>query len=261
MLANRLALVTGAASGVGEATVGLFAKEGATIIGVDVNENVRKVVCELEEPCDSVAQHKAYVCDVSNSTQVNELFERIKQDYPVHKVPTIIVNCAGITQKIPFLEFSEEEYDRTMNINLKGTFLINQTALKELVDNYDNSLYGEADTYASIINIASILARTSPVKRVPYCASKAGVDALTRGIANEFGVYKIRCNSLCPGLVLTPMALKEEYEVDIATSIQTVPLRRGGQAIDIAKVCLFLASDLSSFVTGSSIVADGGALV
>ena len=259
MLSNKLALVTGAGSGIGEATCKLFAKEGATVIGIDRNDSVHGVINALEAPINTATKHSSYIVDVSNSSQVNDLYKKIKGDYPDQKVPTVIVNCAGITQVIPILEFSEEDFDRIMDVNFKGTFLINQGALRELVANYDDAKFGEYDTYASIINIASCLARTSPEGRAPYCASKAAVDALTRGLCREFGKYKIRCNSLCPGYVLTPMILIPLYEEDNKMAKVVTPLQRASIAYEQAKVCLFLASDLASFVTGSAVVADGGA--
>ena len=257
MLSNRLALITGAASGIGLETAKLFAKEGAIVVAVDLQASIRHKIHDYDQPKDGLTKHSAFVCDVSNRKHVDELFVLMRTQYPQHRVPTIVVNCAAISEKITFVNSTEDDYDRILDVNLKGTYFITQAACKSLIQEYENvKLASETQTFATIINLSSTLAKVNP-QCLPYIVAKAGIEALTKQVAKEMGLYKIRCNVVCPGLVSTPMINKPESEDDIDLFIKETPLGRVGQPHEIAQTCLYLASDMSSFVSGASIVIDG----
>jgi NAD(P)-dependent dehydrogenase (short-subunit alcohol dehydrogenase family) len=177
MLKGKLALVTGAASGIGFQIAKLFANEGANLCLVDIQKDLPKVLSQINH---QEAQHSTHFCDVSNSSEVNNLFASIKEQYPSHKVPTIVVNSAGITRDNTLFRLTEQDWNKVIDVNLKGTFLITQNAAKELVANYpkDQKLI----SYASIINIASIVGKQGNWGQTNYSASKAGVEGLTVNI-------------------------------------------------------------------------------
>lgn len=258
MLSNKLALVTGAASGIGLEVSKLFAREGAVIVAVDLTENVHNVLAELEVTKDKSTKHSAYMCDVSNSENVKELFKKIKTDYPKQKSPNVVVNCAGVLVNKPFLEMTEALLDRALNINLKGTFHVSQAACRELAANFDSSTQVDSlKTNGSIINIASLSARMASQGSSAYSMSKAGVEALSRSIAKEMGIFKIRCNTISPGYTLTPMNRADPVSVREVIASKN-PLQRCAEPKEIAQLCLFLASDMSSYMTGAYIASDGG---
>ena len=194
MISNKLALVTGGASGIGLEVAKLFAKEGAIVIAVDLSENVYITPSQLETRSDRSITHSAYTCDVSKSENVKELFVKIKQDYPKQKGPNVVVNCAGVLVNKPFLEMSEDLLDRALNINLKGSFHVCQAACKELAASFDSSTSIDSImTHGSIINVASISARMASQGSSAYSMSKAGVvsNLKIKHHINSFGDLKI----------------------------------------------------------------------
>lgn len=253
MLSGKLALVTGGASGIGFRIAQIFANEGAAVVACDLNKNINSILKQL--PNES--SHTTYNCDVSSATEVNKLFEDIKKKYPHHKVPTIIVNSAGITRDNSLLNLTEDDYDEVIKVNLKGTFLVSQAAAKELVANFSSQKLSEMQTYASIINIGSIVGKLGNFGQANYAASKAGVEGLTKTISRELGKYKIRCNTILPGFIRTPMTEKiPEKHLQRLKSL--IPIGRFGEPDEIASLALFLATDLSSYITGTSIDCNGG---
>lgn len=182
MLSGKLALVTGGASGIGFQIAKAFANEGASLCIVDVNKNIDSVLKQLPD----TSAHTAFKCDVSNSNDVKNLFDNIKKQY-ANIIPTVIVNSAGITRDNLFLKLTEEDYDSVLNVNLKGTFLITQAASKELILNNSQVNLENFKTYASIINIGSIVGRLGNVGQANYSASKAAVEGLTKTVARELG--------------------------------------------------------------------------
>ena len=257
MLKNKLALVTGGASGIGLSIAKLYAEQNATVILVDIQETVTSIVNELKK--DQSQEHSAFVCDVSVNDQIQSLFRQIKEKYPTQKVPNVIVNAAGVAFQKPIVETSESEYDRVMDINLKAPFLITQAAAKELIANYDANAFQTLDTYASIINIASILGVHAVKNAFPYAASKAGLIRLTKSSATELGSYKIRVNAVLPGFIQTPMISSDSVKEHLPMIQFQTPLNnRLGEPIEVAQVCLFLASDASSFMTGAELECTGG---
>lgn len=246
ILSGRLALVTGGASGIGKAICQTLAKAGAAVAVADRNiEGAEETAKGLSR---SDKCHHSYHCtDVVSSIQVNKLLLHVKEDH--QRVPCILVNSAGIIRDAAFLEMSEEAFDQVIDINLKGTFLMSQSISKAMVDH--------KITNGSIVNIASIVGKRAYVGHSNYAASKAGVEALTRTCALELARFGIRCNAVLPGFTDTPMT-QDIPEQIVQQLLQTVPLGRKGQPSDITNIVSFLASDLSSYITGASIEVTGG---
>jgi len=239
-LDGKVAIVTGAARGMGQGIALELAKQGADIVISDVlpgDETVKAV--------KSLGKKSFYVkTDVSNERQVKRLVsETIKKLGRLD----ILVNDAGIYRTAATTELSEKDWDKTINIDLKGVFLCSREALKVMKQG------------SSIINISSIAAMVGFPQAAAYCAAKGGVRALTKELAVEYGKKGVRVNSIHPGVIETPMTtdiLKDEKTK--AAMLQSVPLGRTGKPIDIAGPVAFLASDASSYVNGEELVVDGG---
>lgn len=257
MLANKLALVTGSASGIGRCVAQTFAKQGASLVLVDLAKNVEEVGEAIRTENKDV-RILSYSCDVSDSVQVKLLFNKIKETYPDLKAPNVVVNSAGITRDNILVKMSEKDFDDVIKVNLKGTYLVTQTACRELISNFDAiNATSQIKSYASIVNLASVIGKFGNVGQANYAASKAGVEGLTKTVAREMGRYKIRCNAILPGFIKTPMTDKvpEKY---LNAMLRMIPIGRYGEPEDIAQLALFLASDSSSYITGSSIECGGG---
>jgi 17beta-estradiol 17-dehydrogenase/3alpha(17beta)-hydroxysteroid dehydrogenase (NAD+) len=207
MLSGKLCLVTGGASGIGLSISKLFAKEGAAVCIADINKEIDVVAKQL--PNEHKQSHSAFACDVSNSNDVKALFKNIKECYTDFKFPRIVVNSAGITRDKTLLKLSEAEFDKVIDVNLKGTFLVTQAAAAELVAYYkankDEIDQNKLKTYGSIINIASIVGKRGNLGQANYSASKAGVEGFTKSVSKEIARYNIRCNAILPGFIRTPM--------------------------------------------------------
>lgn len=257
MLQNRIALVTGAAQGIGEVIAREFANQEATLILVDVNKDVHQLSSELNDV--KPLKHSSHICDISNSDQVKQLFNEIKQ---VHngRVPNIIVNNAGVYLNSPVESILEKNYDRLMDINVKGTFLVTQAAVKELIEQYQTNGANRdpKESYASIISIASLSGKNGCEYENVYSATKSALEGLTRSLAKELGKYRIRCNAVLPGLIRTKMLTSEERKAFVAKLAAMTSLKRVGEPEEVAQTCLFLASEMSSYITGASIDINGG---
>jgi NAD(P)-dependent dehydrogenase (short-subunit alcohol dehydrogenase family) len=251
LLKDKVCLITGAASlrSIGYAAAELFAEHGAKVVVVDLTME-EKV---LETINNSVASHLGYPasiqgfrCDISKPDECDELIRKVVE---IHGTIDCLVNSAGIVRSKPFLEIAPHELDLMFDINLKGTVYICQSVLKIFADRRSGS----------IVNLASLAAQRGGglVGGAHYAASKGGVLSLTRSIAREFGHLGIRANAICPAMIETPMldGLSEERLRDITEGI---PLKRTGTTREAAGACLFLASDLSGFVTGATIDVNGG---
>jgi NAD(P)-dependent dehydrogenase (short-subunit alcohol dehydrogenase family) len=191
----------------------------------------------------------AVKCDVSKKAEVEEM---VKKTIDKFKRVDILVNNAGICQFKPFLELTEEEWDRTLNINLKGYFLCAQAVAKEMVKQKSGV----------IVNIASVAMGQVGVgfpNLAHYCASKGGIVAMTEGMALELAPFNIRVNAISPGMIETPMIdpVKSDPKM-MEGMLARVPMHRVGKPEEVSNLVLFLASDKSSYMTGSTIVVDGG---
>ena len=243
LLEGKTALITGAARGIGKAIALKFAEEGANIAFTDlvIDENGKQTE---EEIATLGVKAKGYASNAADFNQTKEVVEQVKADFGSID---ILVNNAGITKDGLMMRMTEAQWDAVINVNLKSAFnFINATLPTMLRQRSGN-----------IINMASVVGVHGNAGQSNYAASKAGMIALAKSIAQEVGSRNIRANAIAPGFIETAMtaALPEDVRKEWASKI---PLRRGGQVEDIANVAVFLASDLASYVTGQVIQVDGG---
>ncbi len=243
-LENKVALITGAASGIGHATARRFAEEGATVIGFDLNaagEHWQDVV--------SLAVGSEFVTgDVTREADVVSTVEGVSK---AHGRIDILVNAAGVSSYGDTTDVEEDEWDRVMNINLKGSFLFAKHAARVML----------AQGSGSIVHIASVEGLLGLNGQISYGTSKGAVIQMTRNMAADFAKRGIRVNCVCPGAIETPLTavLQDESMKPIKDQMVSAHLLgRFGEAIEIANAILFLASDEASFVTGHPLVVDGG---
>jgi len=242
LLENRVAVVTGAGRGIGEAIARRLAGEGAAIAVCDVMlDNAQQVATSLTK---SGTKASAYAVNVTDSKQVTEVCDKIVADFG--RVD-ILVNNAGITRDGLLLRMSDEDWDAVLGVNLKGAFLFTRTLSRTMLKQRSGV----------IVNIASIVGIMGNAGQANYSASKAGLIGFTKTVAKELASRGIRSNAVAPGFIQTPMTDKLSAE---AKKMQTdfIALKRLGLPEDVANVVLFLASDLSSYVTGQVIAVDGG---
>jgi NAD(P)-dependent dehydrogenase (short-subunit alcohol dehydrogenase family) len=252
-LANKVALVTGAGTGIGRATVMLFAQEGARVVAQDVNADTAQETVQLIKQAGGEAVSMGG--DVTFSAEAETI---VKKAVDTYGRLDVLFNNAGIWRGGTILDISEEDWDRTMSVNVKGIYLVSRYAVQQMM----------RQESGSIINAASVAALRGSPMSAAYHASKGAVLLLTKCMAVDFGRYGIRVNCICPGIIDTQMAdqlltyrslgdddrkqaLLESYE-------EHHPVGRFGQPGEVAKVVLFLASDESSFVTGAAWSVDGG---
>ncbi|MDE6480647.1 MAG: 3-oxoacyl-[acyl-carrier-protein] reductase [Muribaculaceae bacterium] len=243
LLAGKTAIVTGAARGIGKALALRFAAEGANVAFTDlvIDENGKQTEDEL---LALGVKAKGYASNAANFAETEEVVKQIKEDFGSID---ILVNNAGITKDGLMMRMSEAQWDAVIAVNLKSAFNFIHAVLPIMMRQRNGS----------IINMASVVGVHGNAGQANYAASKAGLIALAKSIAQEVGSRGIRANAIAPGFIETAMtaALPEEVRADWCKKI---PLRRGGQVEDIANVALFLASDMSSYVTGQVIQVDGG---
>lgn len=249
-LSGRLALVTGGASGIGEAVCRVLAEEGTAVVVADKQlEAARQVVASL--PGD--AKHQAVYVDVGDSASVKHLFHNIKDTYAALPLSTV-VNCAGIGGLVPILDCSDEIFDDFIRVNLKGTFLVTREASRYMLRSGQPMPEGGA----AIVNVASIFGKSGQENAAAYSASKGGVVALTKSAAQELAPHGIRCNAVLPGWTETPLTASVPVDMR-AEAIASTPLKRTAQPREIAEVIKFLCSPTSSsFVTGAALEVTGG---
>jgi len=246
-LKGKVAIITGARRGMGRTHALTLAKAGAKVVVSDISlEECQKVVEEIGKAGGGAIAVK---CDVTKKNEVDEMVKKTVEKFG--KVD-ILVNNAGICQFKPFLELTEEEWDRTLNINLKGYFLCVQAAAKEM----------EKQKSGAIVNIASVAMGQQGVgfpNIAHYCASKGGIVGLTEALAVELAPYNIRVNAISPGMIETPMidTVKKDPKM-MEAMLAKVPMHRVGKPEEVSNLVLFLASDQSSYMTGSTVVIDGG---
>lgn len=244
---NKVVVVTGGGQGIGRAICLKFALANGKVIIIDMNEETaKKVKDEIKEKgFDAVA----YKGDVSNAKGVKRIFDEILANYGRVDV---LVNNAGIVSTKSFMDSNEEDWDRIMNINLKGAFNTCRSVFPTMV----------AQKHGKIINIASIAGKRGGgiFGNTLYAASKAGVIGLTKGLAREGGPYGINVNAICPGPTNTAMI--EGFTGEKRKNfLNTIPLRRFGEPEDVANMALFLASDMARQITGEISDVDGGVML
>ena len=249
-LANKVALITGGASGIGRATAILFAQEGAAVAIADIDASQGgSAVAEIE-----AAGGKAIFipCDV---TRAEDCRRAVEQTVLAFGGLDILFNNAGIIRRADVVHTTEAEWDRVMAVNVKSVFLLSKYAIP----------YMEQAGGGSIINTSSGWGLRGGRNAVSYCASKGAVINMTRAMAIDHGSQNIRVNAICPGDTDTPMLREEarqlgQPESEFMAEAADRPLRRYAQPIEIAQAALFLASQAASYVTGTAMVIDGGGL-
>uniref|UniRef100_A0A673LZ59 (3R)-3-hydroxyacyl-CoA dehydrogenase n=1 Tax=Sinocyclocheilus rhinocerous TaxID=307959 RepID=A0A673LZ59_9TELE len=254
-LISRLTLVTGGGSGIGRAVCQRFASEGASVVVADRNEESANQTLELLSRDHKGQGHLALGVDVSSKDSVEKLVTSIQfmcLSCFLAAPPSVCVNAAGITQDEFLLKMEEDEFDKVIEVNLKGTFLVTQAVSKALVS--------AGAVKGSIITVGSIVGKVGNIGQVNYSASKAGVEGLTRTAAKELSKFGIRCNCVLPGFITTPMTDKvPEKVIDKLTAV--IPMGRMGEPAEVADACAFLASDDSRYITGISIEVAGGLFI
>ena len=243
MLDGKVALVTGAARGIGKAIALKFASEGADVAFTDlvINEAAEETISEIAAYGHKV---KGYASNAANFDETHAVVEEILKDFG--KID-ILVNNAGITKDGLVMRMSEQQWDAVIAVNLKSAFNFIHAVIPSMA----------RQKGGSIINMASIAGQMGNPGQVNYASSKAGLIAMAKSVAKEMGSRGIRANAIAPGFIVSemtnalPEAVREEY-------IKQIPLRRGGTVEEIANTALYLACDLSSYVTGQVIAVNGG---
>jgi glucose 1-dehydrogenase len=245
-LEDQVAIVTGAASGIGRACAQLFAKEGAAVVVADIDaEKGREVVEAIEA---EGGRAKLVKTDVGDARQAQRL---VDQTIEAFGRLDILINNAGIIKTADFLEISEADFDAVLRVNLKGVFLVGQAAAREMVRRGKGA----------IVNMSSANAVVAIPNQVPYVTSKGAVNQLTKVMALALAEKGIRVNAIGPGSILTDL-LKVVMDDEAARKkiLSRTPMGRCGDPLEVAKVALFLASDDASYMTGQCIYPDGGRL-
>ena len=243
MLDGKVALITGAARGIGKAIALKFAAEGADVAFTDlaINEAAEETIAEIAAFGHKV---KGYASNAANFDETHAVVEEILQDFG--RID-ILVNNAGITKDGLVMRMSEEQWDAVIAVNLKSAFNFIHAVVPHMA----------RQRSGSIINMSSIAGQMGNPGQVNYASSKAGLIAMAKTVAKEMGSRGIRANAIAPGFIVSemtnalPEAVREEY-------IKSIPLKRGGTVEEIANTALYLASDLSSYVTGQVIAVNGG---
>jgi NAD(P)-dependent dehydrogenase (short-subunit alcohol dehydrogenase family) len=249
-LNNKHALITGGASGIGRATALLFASEGAAVSIADLDEVKGQAVARDVRNAGGTAIFVR--CDVTSATDCRHAVEQTRDELGGLE---ILFNNAGIIRRATVLQTTEAEWDHVMAVNIKSVYLLSKFAIPIMARSGGGA----------IINTASGWGLVGGRQAVSYCASKGAVVNMTRAMALDHGDQNIRVNCICPGDTDTPMLRNEAQQLQVAdkTFLEDAaqrPLQRIGQPEDIARAALYLASDASSFVTGTALVVDGGGL-
>ncbi|QDP85323.1 3-oxoacyl-[acyl-carrier-protein] reductase [Chryseobacterium sp. SNU WT5] len=244
LLEGKVALITGATRGIGKGIAEVFAKQGAHVAFTYAGSVDKAKV--LEEELGKITKVKSYQSDASDYDAAQQLAADVIADFG--KID-ILINNAGITRDNLMLRMSKEDWDTIMKVNLDSVFNLTKAVIKPMMKARSGS----------IINMTSVVGIKGNAGQANYAASKAGVIGFSKSIALELGSRNIRCNAIAPGFIETEMTAALD-EKTVQGWRDSIPLRRGGQPEDVANACVFLASDMSSYISGQVLNVDGGML-
>ena len=243
LLKEKIAIITGASRGIGESIARSFIEQGATVAFTYIGSEEKAK--ELEKSLTAGGgQARGFKSDASKMEDAENLIKEVLETYGGID---IVVNNAGITDDTLLMRMSEDQWDRVMNVNLKSCFNLTKSVLRTMLKARSGS----------IINISSVVGVQGNAGQANYAASKAGILGFTKSIALELGSRNIRCNAIAPGFIETEMTAKLD-EATVQGWRDAIPLKRGGSPEDVANACIFLASDMSSYVTGQTLNVCGG---
>jgi 3-oxoacyl-[acyl-carrier protein] reductase len=243
LLEGKVAIITGASRGIGKGIAEVFADQGATIAFTYASSDEKARAFEAELAAKGV-KAKGYKSDASDFNAAQTLVDEVVAEFGT---VDILVNNAGITRDTLLMRMSEEQWDEVLRVNLKSVFNLTKAVIKPMLKARSGS----------IINMTSIVGVTGNAGQANYAASKAGMIGFTKSVAQELGSRNIRCNAIAPGFIETEMTEKLDQKV-VEEWRNTIPLKRGGTPVDIANTTLYLASELSSYVTGQTLHVCGG---
>ena len=244
MLKDKIAVITGAAGGIGFAVARRFVQNGAKVVVLDLQkEAVDKAVNSLK----SLGLVRGFVGDVTHAQTMQEIFSNLKKE---EGSVDILVNNAGVTRDGLLMRMKEEDWQTVMDVNLKGTFVCTQVVSKIMMKQRSGV----------ILNMASVIGLIGNAGQANYAASKGGVIAFSKSVAKEFGSRGVRCNAIAPGFIKTKMTDSLPEEV-VAEYKKSIALGKLGSVEDVAELCLFLASDRAKYITGQTICVDGGMVI
>ena len=243
LLEGKVAIITGASRGIGSGIAKVFAQNGANVAFTYSSSAESALALENELNALGI-KSKGYKSNAADFNEAQKLVDDVMADFGNID---ILINNAGITKDNLLMRMSEEDFDAVMNINLKSVFNMTKAVQKIMLKNRKGS----------IVNMSSVVGVKGNAGQANYAASKAGMIGFTKSIALELGSRNIRCNAIAPGFIETEMTEVLDQKV-VEEWRNGIPLKRGGQPEDVANACLFLASDLSSYVTGQVLSVDGG---
>ena len=245
LLEGKNVIITGASRGIGKGIAQVFAQHGANIAFTYASSEGPALELEKELTAAGV-KAKAYKSNAADFTQSQELIDAVTKDFDSIDV---LINNAGITKDNLLMRISEDDFDKVIEVNLKSVFNMTKAVQRTMLK----------QRKGSIINMSSIVGVKGNAGQTNYAASKAGIIGFSKSVALELGSRNIRCNSIAPGFIETEMtgALNEET---VQSWRDAIPLKRGGTPEDVANACVFLASDLSAYITGQTLNVDGGML-
>lgn len=245
LLEGKVVLVTGASRGIGRAIAFELAGEGAHVAFTYLSSIEQGQALEAELTKLGI-KAKGYRSDASNYQQAEELVNQVMADF---ERLDVLVNNAGITKDGLLMRMSEEQWDKVIEVNLKSVFNLTKAATRPMMKAKSGS----------IINLSSVVGIRGNAGQANYSASKAGIIGFTKSVALELGSRNIRSNAIAPGFIETEMTGQLDEKV-VAEWAASIPMKRGGKAEEVAKAVVFLASDMSSYITGQVLVVDGGML-
>ena len=245
LLEGKVAIITGASRGIGKAIAQKFVENGAIVAFTYLSSDEKAIALE-KELTQKGGTAKGFKSNASNFDEAQKLADDVVAAFGTID---IVVNNAGITRDTLLMRMSEEQWDEVIEVNLKSVFNLSKAVIRPMLK----------ARQGSIINMSSVVGVSGNAGQANYAASKAGIIGFTKSFAQELGSRNIRCNAVAPGFIETEMTEVLDPKV-VAEWRETIPLKRGGTPEDVANLCLFLASDMSAYITGQTINVCGGML-